>query len=377
MRVFNKGLNWLLWRVGEFLPKRRKTRGVCVVRNDLIGDFILFTPALRSLREKYCGLHLTIIVKVQVAELLRACPYVDEVMILDDRKFRRQPLYRMRFLIRIYAKSFGTLLYTCYSRNTVGDMISLWAAAPVSIGWDTNCHHMSLAENVRGNKFYTQLVEGTFGSNVHETVRNAAFLEAIGFRGDVVSVKTEVWPDKNAEASASHMLMTHGLQNKKLIAMLPGASFPLKNWGKSNYLELTHALLTRGLAGLVVVVCGQDGDGFDLSCLDPDIANKVVDLTGKTGLTELAVLLGNSVLVVGNDTGTMHLAIAMRARTVCVVGGGHFGRFVPYGIPDRNIFMTHQLPCYNCNWNCIYDHAVCISNISVKDVVEVCRKLLQ
>jgi ADP-heptose:LPS heptosyltransferase len=378
VRVPNLILNWLLWNIGLHLPKRKNCCEICIVKNDLIGDFILFIPVLRQLREAHPGSAISIVVKEPVAALLRSCPYVDSVIVLDESSFRRRPFYRIRILLQMYARKFSKTIYGCYSRNYIGDMVSLWTAAPVRVAWDSDSNHMSVRENIRGNRSYTQLVPGTFTPEVHEAVRNAFFSVALGVSSSDSPVEqARIWLDEQAEAEATGLLREYRLDGKRFIAVLPGASFPLKNWGERNYCELCRVLLSTGASNFNFVLCGQEGDALDLTGLEPELATKVVDLAGKTSLLALASIFKRAVLVVGNDTGTMHMAIAVDSPTVCIVGGGHFGRFMPYGSTERHVFLSHQLPCYHCNWNCIYDHAVCIAEISVSQVVEACKEVLK
>ncbi len=377
VRLTNSALNWLLWCIGLCLPKGRPGRGICIIRNDLIGDFILFIPALRQFRKGYPESKITIIVKPSVAPLLRSCPYVDSVIVLDEVSFRRRPFYRVRFLRQVYSREFSKAIYGCYSRNYIGDLVSLWTAAPVRVAWSSDCNHMSIAENIRGNLSYTRLIRGEFAPMIHEITRNGALLTALGAGlTDTPLGQPEFWLDMQAEAEAASLLRDHHLEGKRFVAVLPGASFPLKNWGARGYRELCRALLAEGGFGLELVLCGQVEDALDLARSDFEFADRVVDLRGKTTLPVLAGIFKQSALVVGNDTGTMHIAIAVNAPTVCIVGGGHFGRFMPYGSSERHVFLSHPLPCYHCNWNCIYGHAVCISEISINMVLEACKKFV-
>ena len=373
IRSFNSIFNWLLWRIGSYLPKSTDGAGICIIRTDLIGDFILFTPALRGIRQKYAGARITIVVKKIVAPLLRSCPYVDEVIVLDENRFRRRPDYRLSFLLRMRRMRSSEVIYACYSRNYPGDLAALWTAAPVRVAWDSQSSHLSAGEKRRGDRIYTQLVPGRFGPEVHETARNTALLIALGSAAP--ATEPEFWPDAEADTEAARLLREGNLENKKFIVILSGASFGLKNWGGQNYLQLCLRLL-RDITGLHAVLCGQEGDAFDLRTLSMEMAGRVSDLTGRTNLPTLAGIFRRSALVVGNDTGTMHIAIAMNVPTVCIVGGGHFGRFMPYGDRERHVFLHHPLPCYHCDWNCIYESAVCISAISVETAFQACKSFV-
>ena len=108
-------------------------------------------------------------------------------------------------------------------------------------------------------------------------------------------------------------------------------------------------------------------------------------MAGKTELTELSGLLSLSQLTISNDTGAVHLAAAIGTPMVCILGGGHFGRFVPYpklsGQTNSLKVVYHKMPCYGCNWECIYplkknEPAPCITKISVDAVWEKVKPLL-
>jgi len=50
------------------------------------------------------------------------------------------------------------------------------------------------------------------------------------------------------------------------------------------------------------------------------------------------------------------------------MGGGHFGRFHPYGDLSRNRVVCKRMDCYGCNWRCRYPAARCMEEIEVDDV---------
>ena len=100
---------------------------------------------------------------------------------------------------------------------------------------------------------------------------------------------------------------------------------------------------------------------------------------------ELAGLLSQSRLTISNDTGVVYLSSAVGTSSVCIVGGGHFGRFVPYpDLPGQTNNLKpvyHKMPCFGCNWVCVFpvkkgEPTPCIENISVDAVWETVRPLL-
>ena len=101
------------------------------------------------------------------------------------------------------------------------------------------------------------------------------------------------------------------------------------------------------------------------------------DRVGGTSLPQLLDLLQNAALVVSNDTGPAHLAAALGAPTVVIVGGGHFTSFVPYPpevTPTATRFVFRERACFHCFWNCTEPHEPggsfpCIGEIKEADVL--------
>jgi ADP-heptose:LPS heptosyltransferase len=88
------------------------------------------------------------------------------------------------------------------------------------------------------------------------------------------------------------------------------------------------------------------------------------DLRGETSLPELVDLLRQASLLVGNETGPVHLAIGIGIPTVCMFGGGDFGRFMPYGDSAKHRVVIIRLDCFQCNWICTRSRPECIVDVS-------------
>ena len=104
----------------------------------------------------------------------------------------------------------------------------------------------------------------------------------------------------------------------------------------------------------------------------------ILNACGKTTLPELAGVIAEARLTVTNETSAMHLAAALRVPAVAILGGGHFGRFLPYPAKCESVNQNlriayHSMPCYQCNWCCVYtrqpdEPGPCVTSVSVDDV---------
>jgi ADP-heptose:LPS heptosyltransferase len=161
-----------------------------------------------------------------------------------------------------------------------------------------------------------------------------------------------------------------------------GAGVAKRSWETEKFLGLIKLIL-KHTPHHVCLTGGADEIKTAAYLMKHLPAERVDDLTGKTTLTRLIDLTGNSALVIGNETGAIHIAAAAKTKVICILGGGHFGRFAPYpeAIEAAPICLYKKMDCYNCNWNCIYKTAEnepypCISALSLEEVWDMARRFL-
>jgi hypothetical protein len=98
---------------------------------------------------------------------------------------------------------------------------------------------------------------------------------------------------------------------------------------------------------------------------------RVVDLTGGPELRTTCAVIAGARLCIGNDTFTAHAAAALGVPSVTVVGGGHFGRFLPYDL--ASVVASMPLSCDGCHWRCHYRRAHCIKDLPAETVADAIR----
>lgn len=85
-------------------------------------------------------------------------------------------------------------------------------------------------------------------------------------------------------------------------------------------------------------------------------------------------MLKRCILAVGAETGTAHISCAVGIKNVILLGGGHFGRFMPYS-PLTSIVCL-PLECYGCNWRCKYQTEYCIKGVNPEVVTKAVQQTL-
>ncbi|HYM08844.1 MAG TPA: glycosyltransferase family 9 protein [Terriglobales bacterium] len=136
----------------------------------------------------------------------------------------------------------------------------------------------------------------------------------------------------------------------------------VKRWPLDKFEQALRGFQARW--GLPVTLIGDDGERAELEGL----ANRIGSAKVMAGLpiAEVARVLAGARLYFGNDTGPMQLAQAHGVPGVGTFGGGHWPSYAPWGA--GSIGLVSPLPCFGCDWDCIFDRGVCVENIPVEDV---------
>jgi ADP-heptose:LPS heptosyltransferase len=104
-----------------------------------------------------------------------------------------------------------------------------------------------------------------------------------------------------------------------------------------------------------------------------EIKNKYENIeiaAGSIVLKNLYSYLLKTKLFIGLDSGISHMALKAGAKSIILVGGGTYGMYFPKLNDKKTVYLSKELSCFQCNWNCIYDRNLCLSDISVEEVMK-------
>ncbi|MCK4547924.1 MAG: lipopolysaccharide heptosyltransferase II [Candidatus Eisenbacteria sp.] len=155
------------------------------------------------------------------------------------------------------------------------------------------------------------------------------------------------------------------------IGLVAGAAFgPAKRWLPERFAELGSRF-----EDAEVVLFGSDQERFLAEFIASQMGSRSVVLAGRTNLQVLAACLERCSLVVGNDTGPTHLAAAVGTPVVAIFGSTDPGWTGPRGPSVRVVRKAVDCaPCYRKDCDRNYR---CLREITVDEVWEVCRELLE
>jgi ADP-heptose:LPS heptosyltransferase len=358
---------WLL----DYIPSSKEGRqSLMLVRLDVIGDFILWLDSAKAYRLIYPNKRIVLYANSSWAELAKQFNYWDEVVSIDMIRLRADELYRIKTFFKIRRCGFSVAVQPTYSREYIGDMLTRASGASVRVGYDSDLSNIQPEQKKISDRWYTEMIRGSAAPTM-ELIRNAEFVRQLGDTSFVSGVP-EIAPLLDLPENLQFDL--------PYIVIFPGASWEPKMWPAEKFAELIKNL--KAEYEFDILLCGG-GDEYGLC--QKIISDSKIDahnLAGVTKLQELVEVIRNASLVVANDTSAIHIAAATQTNSVCVLGGGHFGRFLPYKVESSNNSKTpniqiHKMDCYGCNWDCCYtkspvETVPCVANISVAQVYSEC-----
>ena len=368
---------WWMFRffdlVARSLPVPWRRRGMVVVRMDGIGDMVLFRTSL----DHYANVFnmdksdITVIGCESWGAITDDVFKGYRVMAINEHSYARWPLYRFWISLKVRALNAQVSVCDSYLRRAMMADSLVWVSgAPKAISSLPFIGERTRAEYLYYLSQVDQIVP-TGDYPTHEVVRHYNFLSTVaGYEikpeAPLISWRKTRPPEELAPEGAPYAVLN------------PGSNEYGRRWPLAKYQQLAENLANDGYRVLFVGGHAERPGDIDTSNAH------IIDLIGKTDLPQLLDLMNHARLVVSNDTGPAHLSIALGTPTLVVVGGGHFGCFVPYpeGVrPDHARFVNHHMDCYHCFWNCPkraskFEVFPCVEAVTIDQVWDEARQLL-
>jgi ADP-heptose:LPS heptosyltransferase len=327
---------------------------ILLVRIDAIGDNVLFSAMLPHIAARFPAARLTIVCRDLVAPLFEHCPFIERVIPFNYSRVYKSSIDRQQLFQQLQQLNPDLCLNTMFSRERLADDLSLNCGAPLSVAFQRNSDALG-PQGLAANSRYSWLVESP-GPWRPELERHADFLKALGCPS--VPLSPQVWASSDDRRAANDLFTRHGLEPGRTIALFAGAQFDVRIY--RGFGKALSSLCREG--SYQVVALGAQGDArLNQQCLN-DIDAQTVNLSGETTVRQTAEIIRLCRLAVGTETGLAHLACAVGTRNVILLGGGHFGRFVPYSPLTSTVSLP--LACFGCNWNCRYLWPHCVKDVA-------------
>lgn len=373
---------------GPPLTKRNFER-ILLIKPSAFGDVIHAIPVLVKLRARYPTARIDWLITPENADLVRWNPALTQVVPFERRDYLRfgrswsasAGLYRLA--AHLWQGRYDLVVDLHGQFRSM--LLALFTRCRVRIGFDrpwtrrylppyrvADPRHLNGWNGAREGAWlaYTHRIP-LWTLDAHAVDRYLWMSPLLGLDDSPPDFRIYRSPD--ADARMEDTLSRAGYKNRPFAILMPGTIWETKHWQVEGFVGVGRHLLRQGIG---VVVAGTLKDQPRCQAVARECPG-ALDLSARTTLSEFTALMHRSLVSVTNDSGPMHLAVALDRPVVCVFGPTDPLRIGPYGRPHA--VLQADLPCTSCYHRrlrqCPNDHA-CMKQVTAGHVIERLEQIL-
>lgn len=309
---------------------------ILCIRPDNMGDLLMSTPAIRALKERFkCS--ITVLTSSMACGIAKNIPEIDEILVYDapwikTNEAGKKELYGV--VAELRQKQFdAAVIFTVYSQNPVPSiMLAYLAEIPLRLAYCRENPYELLSHWVPDAEPYSFIQ--------HQVKRDLALVASVGAftKNDFLSLQT----DTGFTASLENKTAREGIRlSDPWIILHAGVSEEKRKYPEPLWIETARALQEQ--FGLQVLFTGVGSEAEMLERLARQSGEKAFSLAGKLSLDEFLLLVKKAPLVISVNTGTIHIAAALRTPVIvlyALTNPQHApwkvrGRVLPFEVPKE------------------------------------------
>jgi lipopolysaccharide heptosyltransferase II len=324
---------------------------VLVIKISSLGDIILAIPSLKELRERFPEGKIAILTLKKYAPVLYGCPYLDEVITLEDDYKKFKNIRAIAKIIR--RKSFDYIIDL--QNNRASHLISFLSFARYSFGYSLRWGFL-LTKRIKCNRLDDPLTS-------QEKV-----LSFLGIK--IKDKQLTYWKTKDIAQKLP-------LPDTKLIGINISASkcWQSKNWPTNHILTLIE-LIHKSIPSFSVVLIGDENTKEKAARIEEHLRPKPINLCAKTTLSDLPAVLRKLSVFITPDTASLHLANALGVPAIALFGPTDPKR---HTVKSNNLHVVHrELFCSYCYQpQCKKkEKNICMEKILPQEVLQLIKNII-
>lgn len=291
----------------------KKVRRVLLISATALGDTMFSTPAIRALKERYPDWELDFLGHRVFGALLAHNPYVACLWVYPGRNRRL-----LRLVRELRSRRFD-LVIILHGNDPEATLVAHLSGSPFIIG--SAGSPLAFA--------YAAAVPASADPWTHAIERRLDYVRLLGANTADKRMDLFLTPEEIREAEV--ILAAHfGAVPPLLLALHPTGSDPYKWWPAANFVELGNFLTKTYQAPLLIISGSKDRSPAE--AIAARIKGSSLVTGGRYSLRLVAALLGHCRLLVANDSGPLHLGLALGVPTLALIGADHPARIGPYQV---------------------------------------------
>jgi lipopolysaccharide heptosyltransferase I len=365
--------------------RHQRFERILLIKPSAVGDVIHTLPVLAKLRARYPAAQIDWLLAPHIAELVRHHPALSNALLFARQDFNRlgRSVTATAGLLRLFRRIWQTRYDLALDLHGQfrSALFTLASRAPVRLGFDRpGWRHRrqvgsALSRGWKGTR------EGAWVAYTHRIPIPTLDVHAVDrylWLGPILGLDDGpadfgVPIPAEARDHVETLLRQHGVLGRPYAVLVPGTLWPTKHWRLEGFAEVGRDLARQGIR---VILAGSPKERprcDEAACACPSAVN----LAGQTTLSQLAALIDGAAICVTNDSGSMHLTVALGRPVVSVFGPTNPVWIGPYQRPYA--VVQARVPCAPCYLRklhqCRYEHQ-CMTSVSAAMVIERVRRTL-
>lgn len=339
----------------------KKSKRIVVFNVNWLGDVLFSTATIRNIRRNYPDSYLACIIPSRCYLVLKDNPYLDEIIVYDEKDRHRSLISKIAFIRLLRFKRFNTaiLLHGSLTRA----LICKLAGIKERIGYNTKKRGFLL----------TKKIKSPVCDSLHRIDYYLNIVEKAGFRIEDRYLDFIIRDED--ENFVNEFFKKHEIAKDNLVVGFnAGGNWLPKRWPKGHWLKLAN-LLTCELPAKVIVTGSQQDIGL-IQEITTSMITKPIIACGLFNLKQLGALFKRLDLFISADTGPLHIANAVGAKRIIALFGPT-DPLITGPFPIKNVTILQKkvgckIPCYVTA--CPDNH--CMKAITPEEVFERAQALL-
>jgi heptosyltransferase-1 len=346
-----------------------KPKSILLIKLSAIGDVVHSLPLLEVLRKNFPEARIDWLVEEEASQIVEGHRDLDRAILSRRKSWQKRFLMpgQKVMVLREIRQFLQDLRSTSY--DLVIDLQGLFKSGLLT-GLSRGRRKIGFTGGAKeGSYLFLTEKPYFFDYNKHALDRYLTVAEYLdcsldSWKGDI--------PIRSSDRQAvEHFLREHSLDGEVLVAINPVAKWDTKLWEEERFAFLADRLQEE--LSCKVIFTGSREDRPVIARIIERMGTTPLDLTGRTGLKELACLYSQCKFVISTDTGPMHIAAAVGTPVLALFGPTAPWRTGPYGKGHRVI--REEIPCSPCFKKKCFEQ-ICMRGISVDRVFESAKEFL-
>lgn len=331
-----------------------KVNNILIVSSTAIGDTLLSTPAIRAVRTAYQDARIVLHVRNKHRELFEENSNIDRIIPYYGgyKKFWKT--------IREFRTENFDLVVILHGNGPQAIPMAYLSGAPFVIRLPVCKEFGYLLSNgeIRGFDYWDH----------HAIIGRLKIASLVGCTN--VSVEMELDIDRNSEEHIDNWINRCGLNKySPLVGFQVGAGSPFKQWPAERFAELGRRIANAEGKVLILIMGSKKERTICRRVARSIDSDRVVSVAGDFSLKQVAALIKRLNLLVTNDTGTMHIGIAVKTRTISLFCPTNAWGVGPIQDKHLHIAIQKDRPCEECvAQRC--NEPFCMERITVDEVFQ-------